>query len=231
MQDTIKNYHEESVEYEKKFEDLLLPFYFILIEDLNKIEHLTIEMIDAVVSAWKILHHSKLQSINREYLDSLERLSMNIVEEYSKTDEMTTEEIKIVDKKKSEKLVDSNMQLLNLTTEFVKQKFIELSILEKTYDYNDELSTEFVNAIASSTLNKLETFSTQSTIQNLRLLISTDMALQGYTEYYWHTQRDSRVRPTHAANDGKWFSLFTPPPVTGHPGHDYNCRCWMSKFR
>lgn len=47
----------------------------------------------------------------------------------------------------------------------------------------------------------------------------------GYTHYIWHTQRDDRVRGTHAINSGKMFAWNAPPP-TGHPGEDYNCRCW-----
>lgn len=47
----------------------------------------------------------------------------------------------------------------------------------------------------------------------------------GITFYSWLTARDDRVRPTHRRNDGKQFRNDTPPPVTGHPGHDINCRC------
>lgn len=45
------------------------------------------------------------------------------------------------------------------------------------------------------------------------------------TYYIWHTQEDSKVRPTHAANDDQIFS-WDDPPATGHPGEDFNCRCW-----
>ncbi|MGC6471407.1 MAG: phage minor head protein [Parvibaculales bacterium] len=44
------------------------------------------------------------------------------------------------------------------------------------------------------------------------------------THYIWRTRRDSRVRPSHAENDGKVFAWNNPPP-TGHPGEDYGCRC------
>ena len=47
----------------------------------------------------------------------------------------------------------------------------------------------------------------------------------GIEEYEWLTARDDRVRRTHKANDGKTFRNDTPPPITGHPGHDVNCRC------
>lgn len=43
--------------------------------------------------------------------------------------------------------------------------------------------------------------------------------------YIWRTVKDSDVRPAHAAREGKIFS-WTNPPEGGHPGEDYNCRCW-----
>lgn len=46
----------------------------------------------------------------------------------------------------------------------------------------------------------------------------------GVEEYDWATSRDARVRPSHAALDGKRFSWKKPPDV-GHPGEDYQCRC------
>ena len=47
----------------------------------------------------------------------------------------------------------------------------------------------------------------------------------GIREYIWRTVGDSAVRPSHKANNGKTFSWGAPPPQTGHPGHDINCRC------
>lgn len=47
----------------------------------------------------------------------------------------------------------------------------------------------------------------------------------GATEQYvWRTQHDERVRTSHRVNDGRIFS-WSEPPLTGHPGEDYNCRC------
>lgn len=47
----------------------------------------------------------------------------------------------------------------------------------------------------------------------------------GIEEYKWVTASDERVRPEHRANHGKTFRWDDPPPETGHPGHDINCRC------
>ncbi len=48
----------------------------------------------------------------------------------------------------------------------------------------------------------------------------------GVKRYRWRTVGDERVRDTHRANDGKIFPWSDPPPLTGHPGHDFNCRCF-----
>jgi SPP1 gp7 family putative phage head morphogenesis protein len=53
----------------------------------------------------------------------------------------------------------------------------------------------------------------------------------GITHYTWVTSRDERVRPDHAALDGKVFAYQAPPIVdeaTGrraNPGQDFQCRC------
>ncbi len=50
------------------------------------------------------------------------------------------------------------------------------------------------------------------------------MSLGGAT-YEWVTSEDDAVRPTHAVLDGTIQRWDTPPPITGHPGQDINCRC------
>ena len=47
----------------------------------------------------------------------------------------------------------------------------------------------------------------------------------GIERYQWSTSNDSRVRPSHVANEGQEFSWESPPEATGHPGEDVQCRC------
>lgn len=47
----------------------------------------------------------------------------------------------------------------------------------------------------------------------------------GISKYRWQTSGDERVRESHAENDGQVFEWGNPPPDTGHPGEDINCRC------
>jgi SPP1 gp7 family putative phage head morphogenesis protein len=46
----------------------------------------------------------------------------------------------------------------------------------------------------------------------------------GVAEYTWSTSKDERVRPEHAARDGKVYK-WSDPPAGGHPGEDIQCRC------
>lgn len=48
----------------------------------------------------------------------------------------------------------------------------------------------------------------------------------GFGKYRWQTSGDESVRATHARQQGKIYSWDDPPSETGHPGEDYNCRCW-----
>ena len=47
----------------------------------------------------------------------------------------------------------------------------------------------------------------------------------GVKRYEWVTAKDERVRETHRRNNGKIFTWDRPPPETGHPGEDIQCRC------
>jgi SPP1 gp7 family putative phage head morphogenesis protein len=51
----------------------------------------------------------------------------------------------------------------------------------------------------------------------------------GVTEYIWRTAGDDRVRGAHSDNNGLKFSWNNPPP-TGHPGDDFQCRCYAEPF-
>jgi len=48
----------------------------------------------------------------------------------------------------------------------------------------------------------------------------------GVDSYIWRTVGDERVRDTHADNEDQTFTWDNPPAETGHPGDDYQCRCW-----
>lgn len=47
----------------------------------------------------------------------------------------------------------------------------------------------------------------------------------GIPGYIWRTARDERVRAVHREREGESFE-WSDPPEGGHPGEDYNCRCY-----
>ena len=48
----------------------------------------------------------------------------------------------------------------------------------------------------------------------------------GVKHYVWRTSMDERVRPSHAALEGKEFAWTgSPAPPEGHPGQPIQCRC------
>lgn len=48
----------------------------------------------------------------------------------------------------------------------------------------------------------------------------------GIEEYTWRTVGDERVRESHREKDGQIFRWDDPPADTGHPGDDFQCRCY-----
>jgi len=86
------------------------------------------------------------------------------------------------------------------------------------------------NLIARDQINKLNGQLTQVRQSNL-----------GIKRYTWRTMGDERVRgapgglypnavPSHFANEGKVFSWDDPPTDTGHPGDDFQCRCYAEPY-
>jgi SPP1 gp7 family putative phage head morphogenesis protein len=47
----------------------------------------------------------------------------------------------------------------------------------------------------------------------------------GVEGYYWRTSRDERVRASHAAREGNFYTWDSPPPGGQHPGQEVMCRC------
>ena len=71
-------------------------------------------------------------------------------------------------------------------------------------------------------LRRLARDQTTKTIGGLTEIRQRQLGIQGYR---WSSSADERVRPTHAANNGRFFRWDSPPAATGHPGTDIQCRC------
>lgn len=81
----------------------------------------------------------------------------------------------------------------------------------------------------------IDTLVYRKAFQNyLRYGLSIELQIKAAEEhptsfYIWRTMGDDKVRPEHAANEGKVFAWDNPPP-TGHPGADFGCRCMGEPF-
>lgn len=90
------------------------------------------------------------------------------------------------------------------------------SMVQKILDLGQSTNKR-AKLIARDQTQKLNAAITQQRQENL-----------GIEEYVWRTSEDERVRVTHRENNGKTFRWDKPPPVTGHPGQDINCRCYAA---
>lgn len=52
----------------------------------------------------------------------------------------------------------------------------------------------------------------------------------GVTRYRWRTVGDDAVRASHAAKNNNIYRWDKPPLDTGHPGDDYQCRCYAEPY-
>lgn len=78
-----------------------------------------------------------------------------------------------------------------------------------------QITSRHAELIARDQVGKLNGQLTMKRQQNL-----------GIDRYRWHTAGDNRVRSTHRAHEGQVYSWAEPPAGTGHPGQDYQCRCF-----
>ncbi len=61
-------------------------------------------------------------------------------------------------------------------------------------------------------------------------ILVEDMEKNPNDYYIWRTRQDDKVRGKHAEREGKIFNKHIPPEG-GHPGENYNCRCWAEPYR
>ena len=71
-------------------------------------------------------------------------------------------------------------------------------------------------------LRRLTRDQTNKAVGQLNLVRQKEV---GVEKYRWRTSADERVRPTHNDNNARIFFWDQPPPETGHPGEDIQCRC------
>ena len=107
--------------------------------------------------------------------------------------------------------------------------------------YLDKVQNAVMQAMVKGTLNKdlaAQIKDLGKTTEKRAMFIARDQSSKlnaaltqarhedvGIKKYMWSTSGDERVRESHAEKDGQIFEYTNPPADTGHPGHDFNCRC------
>lgn len=125
--------------------------------------------------------------------------------------------------------IDENVQALSDLQENslrrVNQEVSRALLLEtgKTVGLRRQLLKGF-----TTDLNEAKFIARDQTQRYMNSLNKFRQQKAGVKKYMWITSSDQRVRASHRANNRQIFLWSRPDPETGHPGHDYNCRCTAS---
>lgn len=98
-------------------------------------------------------------------------------------------------------------------------------VLGTNYGLRVEDLAELLEDEFSATKSRANLIARDQTSRLNGQLTKTRQESAGIDEYIWSCSQDERVRETHLANEGKRFRWDTPPPITGHPSDDIQCRC------
>lgn len=125
-------------------------------------------------------------------------------------------------------LVAATSRNVNLIKSIPEQYFdqIEQIVMTQTLQGQTARSiTEEIRDVGNTTESRAKLIARDQTSKLNGDLNKVRQENLGVEEYVWETSDDERVRQSHKDNDGKTFRWDTPPPETGHPGHDIQCRC------
>jgi len=219
----LPNYHEKSIKMENEYARELLVLFGFLLLDINKNKELTKANILATVVAWRKQYGDEIKQITNDHITKINAYASKIMQ----NNLSPTQSKELISK-----LTSNSNNLLGITTDYIQTEFIELGMLEKqttsTFILDRQLQT-----ITNQVEKKIVTHAEQSTKFDFKTIIFNNAYSQGWEEYCWETQRDSKVRPSHAAMDGKWVEITdqNPSPAGCPVGEDYNCRCYALNFR
>lgn len=123
---------------------------------------------------------------------------------------------------------------VDLITSIPQEQFTQVRLTVKhairsgktTAETEKEIKERWGDALKDKPVSRAELIARD---QNGKLFGELNMLRQtelGVEKYIWRTVRDARVREHHRDKEGKVFAWNKPPEDSGHPGYDYQCRCW-----
>ena len=93
--------------------------------------------------------------------------------------------------------------------------------VEQSYNYEDGIGWKFNRTLFTSMR------------QSSGILKLQKWLKQGFEEFLWSSKEDSKVRPSHAAKNGKVYKIevaLKSNKMDAYAGKDYNCRCYMMPY-
>lgn len=126
-----------------------------------------------------------------------------------KVNAMTTENVQLIESIRSQYLD----KVQNAVTQSLVKGTLNKDLVQQIKDIG-KTTEKRAAFIARDQSSKLNAALTQARHEEV-----------GIKKYMWSTSGDERVRESHEEKDGQIFEYSNPPADTGHPGHDFNCRC------
>lgn len=135
---------------------------------------------------------------------------------------------------KAESFIADNVDLItSIRSDYHQrmQRFVARAVDRGTLnqDFAGQIERIFGEEIAKVTSNTRARARLIARDQTAKLNSQLNQARQqtmGFTHYRWRTSGDERVRESHAVKNGEIFAWDSPPSDTGHPGEDFQCRCY-----
>lgn len=223
------NYQLELIKYEEDYKDKLLTMLGFLLNEFDGGITYSKKEIKEIIEIWLVENKNELNEINNNLINDLTNYSQEIYKELDKNNADIKKNNKIITKK------EENAKLLNeINNNLIDSIENRLNTIELNYKLNNNLEDKItaienlVNKIEINVKNISTNFCKNVVFNNLSIMAIAN----GKTKYLWQTQRDARVRDTHAMMDNRWVCIKNAPKITNyyHAGQDYNCRCYIGEF-
>jgi SPP1 gp7 family putative phage head morphogenesis protein len=119
---------------------------------------------------------------------------------------------------------EENIRLIDKTLRGSADEIRDILRDPETFGLRVEEIAELLAERAKVSESRAELIARDQTTKLNGAINQTRQENAGVTSYVWSTSNDERVRPEHAALEGRTFS-WNDPPAVGHPGEDIQCRC------
>lgn len=222
----LNNYHVDLITIEEDYKDKLIILLGILINNLNKSD-LTKVDIQNIINDFYGSYKDEIKENNKELIDNVYRVSNKSYDLLHKNNTKLIKNVTIHEVKKKE-YVEITDDFVDNIIKDIELQYNKLLINKKLNDNKLDINNnkiDIINKINKAINNNIEYIAKVVTFKRITHLAKKN----GYTQYLWVTQKDTRVRDTHEVMDERWVNIDIAPAITNynHVGCDYNCRCYI----